>query len=160
MELQRQALQEQSIAQRSLYLSFELANRKWVLFIGDGLRNPSSHVVGAGDRGELMKAIDKARQRCGLEAAAPVISCYEAGRDGFWLHRWLSEQGLVNYVVDAASIEVARRARRAKTDRIDGASSTIYCCAIVGASRECGRYCGCPVHRPRMRAARFGNWRG
>jgi hypothetical protein len=49
-----------------------------------------------------------------------VHSCYEAGRDGWWLHRWLSEQGIDNLVVDSASIEVNRRARRAKTDRLDG----------------------------------------
>jgi transposase len=48
-----------------------------------------------------------------------VISCYEAGRDGFWLHRWLLTQGVTNHVIDSASIEVNRRARRAKTDRLD-----------------------------------------
>ena len=47
-------------------------------------------------------------------------SCYEAGRDGWWLHRWLREHGIDNIVVDSASIEVNRRARRAKTDRLDG----------------------------------------
>ena len=47
-------------------------------------------------------------------------SCYEAGRDGWWLHRWLIAQGIDNLVVDSASIEVNRRARRAKTDRLDG----------------------------------------
>jgi transposase len=64
-------------------------------------------------------AIAKAKARCHLAADAPVRSCYEAGRDGFWLHRWLSDQGIVNLVVDPASIEVNRRARRAKTDRLD-----------------------------------------
>src|SRR5678810_1345244 len=47
-------------------------------------------------------------------------SCYEAGRDGWWLHRWLLERGVDNIVVDSASIEVNRRARRAKNDRLDG----------------------------------------
>ena len=47
------------------------------------------------------------------------MSCYEAGRDGFWIHRYLMEQGIENLVVDAASIEVPRRAKRAKTDRLD-----------------------------------------
>ena len=55
-----------------------------------------------------------------MAASAPVHSCYEAGRDGWWLHRWLFEQGIDNIVVDSASIEVNRRARRAKTDRLDG----------------------------------------
>jgi transposase len=52
-------------------------------------------------------------------AAAPVVSCYEAGRDGFWLHCFLVAQGITNHVVDSASIEVTRRGRRAKTDRLD-----------------------------------------
>ena len=55
-----------------------------------------------------------------LQAQAKVHSCYEAGRDGWWLHRWLLEQGIDNIVVDSASIEVNRHARRAKTDRLDG----------------------------------------
>jgi transposase len=54
-----------------------------------------------------------------VPAGAPVISCYEAGRDGFWLHRYLVVHGLANHVVDSSSIEVNRRARRAKTDRLD-----------------------------------------
>jgi transposase len=48
-----------------------------------------------------------------------IVSCYEAGFDGHWLHRWLSEQGVINHEIDPASIQVNRRARRAKTDRID-----------------------------------------
>src|SRR5206468_907657 len=67
-----------------------------------------------------MRAIAKAKARCGLPGEVRVRSCYEAGRDGFWLHRWLVAQGIDNVVVDAASIEVNRRARRTKTDRIDG----------------------------------------
>jgi transposase len=50
------------------------------------------------------------------------VSCYEAGRDGFWLHRYLVREGIPNIVVDASSIEVNRRKRRAKTDRLDAAS--------------------------------------
>lgn len=60
-----------------------------------------------------------AKARFGLPLAAPVQSCYEAGRDGFWLHRWLLAQGMANVVVDSSSIEVNRKARRAKTDRLD-----------------------------------------
>ena len=61
----------------------------------------------------------KADGGCGLPACAPVLSCYEAGRDGFWIHRALMPLGIRNRVVDSASIEVNRRARRAKTDRLD-----------------------------------------
>ena len=75
--------------------------------------------VPAGDTVALLECIAKAKARCGLAPVASVHSCYEAGRDGFWLHRWLIAQGIENVVVDSASIEVNRRARRAKTDRLD-----------------------------------------
>ena len=58
-----------------------------------------------------------AKRRFGLAVDAPVWSCYEAGRDGFWVHRWLVAAGIANVVVESSSIEVNRRARRAKTDR-------------------------------------------
>jgi transposase len=64
-------------------------------------------------------ALRQGRERFGLAAQAPVVSCYEAGRDGFWIHRALTQLGIANRVVDSASIEVNRRARRAKTDRLD-----------------------------------------
>src|SRR4051795_13765685 len=50
-----------------------------------------------------------------------VVCCFEAGYDGFWLHRWLGTRGIENRVLDAASLLVNRRARRAKTDRLDAA---------------------------------------
>ncbi len=64
-------------------------------------------------------AVTTAQQRFDLRADGPVRSCYEAGRDGFWIHRVLLARGITNIVVDAASIEVNRRRRRAKTDRLD-----------------------------------------
>jgi transposase len=67
----------------------------------------------------LQDEIRAAKKRFGLSEDAPVRSCYEAGRDGFWLHRYLVSKGIENLVVDSASIEVNRRARRAKTDRLD-----------------------------------------
>jgi transposase len=66
-----------------------------------------------------MEEIRKSKERFDLSANTPVMSCYEAGRDGFWLHRFLIAQGVNNQVVDSASIEVNRRKRRVKTDRID-----------------------------------------
>ncbi|WP_213769273.1 IS110 family transposase [Caballeronia sp. dw_19] len=102
-----------------LYVAFELGDKSWKLSLGDGVRAPSRCTVAAGDATAVLMAIAKAKARCHLAADAPVRSCYEAGRDGFWLHRWLSDQGIVNLVVDPASIEVNRRARRAKTDRLD-----------------------------------------
>lgn len=66
-----------------------------------------------------MEEIQKSKERFDLPECTPVMSCYEAGRDGFWLHRFLIAQGVKNQVVDSASLEVNRRKRRAKTDRID-----------------------------------------
>ena len=80
---------------------------------------PRLRQIAAGDLAALGREILGAKARCGLELTAPVRSCYEAGRDGFWLHRWLLGQGVCNVVVDSSSIEVNRRARRAKTDRLD-----------------------------------------
>src|SRR5471030_3266762 len=102
-----------------LYVAFELGEKSWKLSLGDGVRAPSRCTVAAGDTTAVLMAIAKAKARCHLATDAPVRSCYEAGRDGFWLHRWLSAHGIVNLVVDPASIEVNRRARRAKTDRLD-----------------------------------------
>jgi transposase len=103
-----------------LYMAFELSDKKWLLVVSDGARGPSRYTVDAGDKRAVLDAIAKAKARCGLVGEVVVRSCYEAGRDGFWLHRWLLEQGIDNIVVDSASIEVNRRARRAKTDRLDG----------------------------------------
>jgi transposase len=66
-----------------------------------------------------LEEIRLSKVRFGLPESVPVVSCYEAGRDGFWLHRYLSAQGVTNLVVDSASIEVNRRRRRVKTDRMD-----------------------------------------
>jgi transposase len=102
-----------------LYMALELGDKSWKLSLGDGQRAPSRCTVRAGDTAAVVAAIARAKARCHLATDAPVRSCYEAGRDGFWLHRWLGAQGIVNLVVDSASIEVNRRARRAKTDRLD-----------------------------------------
>jgi transposase len=82
-------------------------------------QRPRIRQIPAGAVGALATEIERAKKRLGLASDAPVISCYEAGRDGFWLHRYLVAMGITNYVVDSSSIEVNRRARRAKTDRLD-----------------------------------------
>jgi transposase len=103
-----------------LHLAFELGWSQWVLAftVGHG-QSPRLRTIRARD-GEALKAeIAKAKLRFGLPADTAVVSCYEAGRDGFWLHRYLTAQGISNLIVDSSSIEVNRRKRRAKTDRID-----------------------------------------
>lgn len=103
-----------------LYLAFELSQQHWKLgfTIGPG-QAPRIRTIGARNLAALQSEIDLARRRFGLTAASRVLSCYEAGRDGFWLHRYLQQQAVENLVVDSASIEVSRRARRAKSDRLD-----------------------------------------
>ena len=104
----------------TLYLAFELGQEKWKLGFTSGVGQPVwKRVVPGGDVLALGKQIGLAKQRFGLSERCRVVSCYEAGRDGFWLHRWLLAEGIENRVVDSASIEVNRRAKRAKTDRLD-----------------------------------------
>ena len=103
-----------------LYLAFELSNNKWKLGFTIGLgQKPRERVVDARDLPRVLEEISAAKQRFKLPETAKMVSCYEAGRDGFWLHRALVGAGVENLVVDSSSIEVNRRARRAKTDRLD-----------------------------------------
>ncbi len=109
-----------SVSEPTLYVAFELGKREWKLAMTSGFGvEPWVKTVPSGDLGAVERVLARGRQRSGLPASARVVSCYEAGRDGFWIHRALTAQGLSNRVVDAASIEVNRRARRAKTDRLD-----------------------------------------
>jgi transposase len=80
---------------------------------------PRLRTIGGRNTEAVVQELAKAKRRFGFPADAPVYSCYEAGRDGFWLHRWLTAQGVHNQVVDSASIETNRRRRRAKSDRLD-----------------------------------------
>jgi len=103
-----------------LFMSMELSLKQWKLGFSDG-KSRRVRVVGIRAKAfdELREQIGKARKCFGLGANGPVRSCYEAGREGFWIHRILIEKGIDNVVVDASSIEVSRRNRRAKTDRMD-----------------------------------------
>jgi len=106
--------------QPHLYMAFELSQTKWMLgfTIGFGQR-PRLRTIAARDLAALHSEIRLARERFALDDDVQVISCYEAGRDGFWLHRYLASLGVSNRVVDSASIEVNRRAKQAKTDKLD-----------------------------------------
>jgi len=103
-----------------LYMSFELGDKHWQITIGDDRHGVSHCTVDAGHTDAVADCIVKAAKRFQTSRNAMVHSCYEAGRDGWWLHRWLGKLGVDNIVVDPASIEVNRRARRVKTDRLDG----------------------------------------
>jgi len=103
-----------------LYLAFELGSPNWILGFSVGLaQKPRRRAIPARDLEALQKEIVAAKKRFHLQEDARVLSCYEAGRDGFWLHRHLVSVGVDNAIVDSASIEVNRRRRRAKTDRMD-----------------------------------------
>jgi transposase len=103
-----------------LYLAFELGLEEWKLgFATEPSAPPRVRTIPARDCARLTREIADAKQWFGVTPATPVRSCYEAGRDGFWLHRYLSSGGIANVVVDSSSIEVNRRARRAKSDRLD-----------------------------------------
>jgi transposase len=104
----------------TLYLAFELGWNTWTLGFSVGIGQPPRiRRIDARDLGALEEEISLAKKRFGLQEESPVRSCYEAGRDGFWLHRFLLSRGIDNQIVDSSSIEVNRRAKRAKTDRMD-----------------------------------------
>lgn len=103
-----------------LYVAFELGVDEWKIgFTKDLGTKPRVRVVSARGLKQLAREITAAKQWFALPATAMVRSCYEAGRDGFWLHRHLVAEGIDNRVVDSASIEVNRRQRRAKSDGLD-----------------------------------------
>lgn len=103
----------------TIYMALDLGHRRWtvgVLLPGD--RDARLFQVAGGDREALSELIRRRRQMVG-DPGVRVVSCYEAGRDGFWLHRWLRDQDIDNRVLDPASLEAPRRWRRVKTDRVD-----------------------------------------
>ena len=109
-----------SVSEAPLYVAFELGKREWKVAMTSGFGvEPWLRTVPSRDWPGVERAIAQGRARFGVCATAAAVSCYEAGRDGFWIHRALVQRGIQNRVVDSASIEVNRRARRAKTDRLD-----------------------------------------
>jgi transposase len=109
-----------SVNEAPLYVALDLSKRTWTVAMTSGLGVvPWVRSMPAAAWAELARLVAEARGRFGLSGQGAVISCYEAGRDGFWIHRALVQQGVANRVVDSASIEVNRRARQTKTDRID-----------------------------------------
>ena len=101
-----------------LLVAMELSSTKWRLAMGARGR-VRQVTLEPGAVGAFEEAISRGKAKLGVAGGAVVVSCYEAGRDGFWVHRWLALRGVRNVVVDSSSIEVSRRARQAKTDRMD-----------------------------------------
>jgi transposase len=121
-----------SVSEPTLYVAFEVGKKTWTLGMTSGFGvEPVLRTVVSGNWDAVDRALAQARQRLGLSATAVVRSCYEAGRDGFWIHRALTARGIGNRVVDSASIEVNRRARRTKTDRIDARKLVMMLVRVV-----------------------------
>lgn len=107
----------------TIFVAIELSQRSWLVTLHSPDRDRiSRHKLESGDHAGLLALIESicARAARKLGSAPKVVSCYEAGYDGFWLHRLLTAAGITNFVFDPASIAVEQRSRRAKTDRIDG----------------------------------------
>ena len=107
----------------TIFVAIELSQKKWLITVhSPDLGRMSRYKVEGGDHAGLLAQIAKIRGRATqkLGSEPRVKSCYEAGYDGFWLHRLLVAAGIENFVFDPASIAVEQRSRRAKTDRIDG----------------------------------------
>lgn len=103
-----------------LFLALELSASKWRIGTTVGLgQKPREKSIDSGDLDGLLEEVAEAKERFGLTEDVRVVSCYEAGRDGFWIHRWLEAEEIENVVVDPASVQVDRRKKRAKTDRLD-----------------------------------------
>jgi transposase len=121
---------------QTLFISLELSKSTWRLTssIGAGVA-PRERRIRAGSEQEFVAELATATRRFGLSPETPVRSCYEAGRDAFWVHRWLTRLGVDNVIVESSSIEVPRRARRAKTDRIDGRKLLALLLRVAGGER-------------------------
>lgn len=105
-----------------IFVAIELSKKSWIAAVLTPLADRVSlYTLPAGEGEALLMLLGRTRRRVAAALSRPVeiVSCYEAGYDGFWLHRLLVAHGVKNRVFDPASLQVSRRARRAKTDRID-----------------------------------------
>jgi transposase len=121
----------------TLYIALELGQDKWLMAAAtQAAQKPRYRGLPARDLPRLQEEIAKAKQRFGLPADAPVCTCYEAGRDGFWLHRALTKLGIHNVVVDSGAIEVNRRRKHVKSDPVDAAKLLNLLCRYHGGERK------------------------
>src|SRR5262245_18108778 len=111
---------QENTTEATLFVAFELSEKNWKLGFTTGAgQKPRERGMTARHQERMLDEIAQAKRRFGLPETTPVVSCYEAGREGFWLHRFLLAQSLTNHVVDSSAIEVSRRQRRAKSDGLD-----------------------------------------
>ena len=113
--------EQSNTTEATLFVAFELSEKTWKLGFTTGHgQKPRERTVTARQQERVLDEIAQAKRRLGLPDSVPVVSCYEAGREGFWLHRLLQAHGITSHVVDSSAIEVNRRQRRAKSDGLDG----------------------------------------
>jgi transposase len=151
---------EVSVNDPVLFVAFELGKERWKLAVTSGLGvTPWVQTVSSGDLAAVAQVVVAARRRFDRPTAR-VLSCYEAGRDGFWIHRALWAQGIENRVVDSSSIEVNRRTRRAKSDRLDAQKLVILLVRVCYGDRQAWAEVRVPTaaveaarHRSRERTA-------
>jgi transposase len=111
---------QDTTSEGTLFVAFELSEKTWKLGFTTGHgQKPRERAVTARDQKRVLDEIAQTKRRFALPETAPVVSCYEAGREGFWLHRFLEAHGITNHVVDSSAIAVSRRQRRAKSDGLD-----------------------------------------
>src|SRR3954469_20330291 len=112
--------EQRNPTEATLFVAFELREKTWKLGFTTGHgQKPRERTVTARQQERVLDEIAHAKRRMGLPESAAVVSCYAAGREGFWLHRFLQAHGITNQVVDSSAIEVNRRRRRAKSDGLD-----------------------------------------
>jgi transposase len=134
---------ENTTSDSELYIAFELSNSTWKLAFGDGDKTRYATVL-ARELEQLEDEIDKAKRHFRLKGTVQVKSCYEAGRDGFWIHRYLLSKGINNLIVDSSSIEVNRRKRRAKSDRLDAGNLLRLLMRYHGGERKAWKVVNVP----------------
>jgi transposase len=131
---------------KTLYVALDLGQDKWVLACAtQAAERPRLRSMPARDLHRLTQEIAKAKVRFQLPPESPICTCYEAGRDGFWLHRALTKMGIVNLVVDASSIEVDRRSKRIKSDPVDAGKLLNLLCRYHGGERKVWRVVQVPT---------------
>ena len=122
-----------------VYVALELSASSWLIAARlPGVEKSQLHRMRAGDTTTLLAVIAELRSRASakLGRAADLACCFEAGRDGFWLQRLLMTHRITTYVLEPTSILVNRRARRAKTDRLDAEGMLRVLAAWLGGDRR------------------------
>src|SRR3954467_8362518 len=138
-------------ASATLFVALELSRSTWRVALHAPLTNKvSQHRLDGGDADGLLALITRKRSQAEEKLGRPVrvVCCFEAGYDGFWLHRWLCARGVENRVLDAASLLVDRRARRAKTDRLDAAGLLRTLMALERGETQVCRVVHVPTPEP------------